>query len=152
MKRYLPAFLILILCACQAQPTPNPTPTESLPLVIEQEQNPFAPRPEDSSLIEAGILLTSLDLSETTEITPARAELTILGSMPSVCNELRIEVNRPNSAYEIRIEIYSVINPKVDCENVFQQFETSILLGIYSAGVYSIWVNSSFVGDIVSYE
>jgi subtilisin-like proprotein convertase family protein len=71
--------------------------------------------------------------------------------MPSVCNELRIKVNPPNAAYQIFIEIYSIVNPNRNCENVFQQFETSILLGEYSTGQYSIWVNGSFVGDIVSY-
>ena len=151
MKRFQLFFLIFILNACLAQPTPIPAPAESAPVVITQEENPYAPKPEDAGFIQAGVILTSLDLSEITDAAPARTELTILGSMPGVCNELRIKVSLPNQAYEIFIEIYSIANPKLKCENVFQQFETSIMLGEYSAGVYSIWVNSSFVGNIVSY-
>lgn len=141
----------LLLSACLAQPTPQPTATASGPLVITPEENPYAPIPEDVSMQQAGVILTSLDLSELADVTPLRTELTILGSMPSVCNELRIKVNPPDDVYQIFIEIYSIVNPDVDCENVFQQFETSILLGEYSAGQYSIWVNGGFVGDIVSY-
>ncbi len=149
MKKCWLLISIILLSACQAQSVPTPTAANSGPVVIALEENPYAPKPEDASLIQAGIILTSLDLSETSQA--GRTKLNILGSMPSVCNELRIKVNPPNQAYEIRIEMYSIANPGVNCDNVFQQFETSILLGEYSAGVYSIWVNSSFVGDIVSY-
>jgi subtilisin-like proprotein convertase family protein len=71
--------------------------------------------------------------------------------MPSVCSELRIKVNPPNIEYQISIEIYSVADPKLNCENVFQQVDTTVLLGAYSAGQYTIWVNDSYVGDMVSY-
>ena len=148
---YFVLCFALLLSACFAQPTPEPTPTPSGPLVISPEENPYAPKPEDASMIQAGVILTSLDLSEIADLTPLRTRLTILGSMPSVCNELRIKVNPPDNTYRIDIEIYSIVNPNLNCENVFQQFETSILLGEYSAGQYSIWVNNEFVGDIVSY-
>lgn len=148
---YCALCLTLLVSACFAQPTIESTPTIAAPLVIKQEENPYAPRLEDVSMREAGVILTSLDLSELPDTTPLRSELTILGSMPSVCNELRIKVNPPDDSYQIFIEIYSIVNPDVNCENVFQQFETSILLGEYSAGQYTIWVNGSFVGDIVSY-
>ena len=151
MKKFMLLCFTLLLSACLAQPTPEPTPTTSGPIVINPEENPYAPKPEDLGMTQAGVILTSLDLSELVEVTPLRTQLTILGSMPSVCNELRIKVNPPNAAYQILIEIYSIVNPNRNCENVFQQFETSILLGEYSTGQYSIWVNGSFVGDIVSY-
>lgn len=148
MKKLQYLFLTFLLSACLAQPVTSLS-TEDIPVLITQEENSYAPQPEDASLIKAGIILTSLDLSDTSQ--PGRTKLTILGSMPSVCNELRVKVNPPNLAYEIAIEIYSIENPNLKCENVFQQVETSILLGEYSPGQYSIWVNSTFVGSIVSY-
>jgi hypothetical protein len=141
----------LLLTSCAAQTAPEPTHAPLVPIVILQEENPYAQKPEDRSWVQAGIILTSLDLSDRTDITPARTQLTILGSMPSVCDVLRVKVEQPNPAYEIRVEIYSIENPNKPCENVFQQVETSILLGKYSAGEYSVWVNSKFVGNIVSY-
>ena len=151
MKRTLFLLLILITSACAAKPTPEPTPTASAPYVLKQEENPYAPKPEDLSLKQDGVILTSTSLSERFDLTPIRAELHILGSMPSVCSELRIKVNPPNIKYQISIEIYSVSDSKLKCENVFQQVDTTILLGAYSAGQYSVWVNESFVGSIASY-
>jgi hypothetical protein len=151
MKQTLFLLLIFILSACAAQPTQEPTPTAVAPFVIKQEENRYAPKAEDIGLTQDGVMLTSLGLSERFDLTPMRAELHIFGSMPSVCSELRIKVNPPNIEYQISIEIYSVADPKLKCENVFQQVDTTILLGAYSAGQYTIWVNENFVGSMVSY-
>jgi hypothetical protein len=153
MKRILFLLPILFLSACAAQPTqaPIPTPTISAPLVLKQEENPYAPKTNDLVLNQDGITLTSLSLSERYDLTPLRAELHLFGSMPSVCSELRIKVNPPDNQYKISIEAYSVSDLKLKCENVFQQVDTTILLGVYSPGQYTVWVNDSYVGDIVSY-
>jgi hypothetical protein len=151
MKRTLFLLLILILSACIAQPTQEPTPTISVPFVLKQEENPYTPKTADLGMKEDGVILTSVSLSERYDLTPLRAELHVLGSMPSVCSELRIKVNPPNIEYQISIEIYSVVDPKQNCENVFQQVDTTILLGAYSAGQYTVWVNDSLVGSIASY-
>jgi hypothetical protein len=151
MKKTLFLLLILILSACAAQPTQEPTPTISVPYVLKQGENPYAPKDGDLSLKQDGVILTSLSLSERYDLTPTRAELHIFGSMPSVCSELRIKVNPPNIDYQISIEIYSVADPKLNCENVFQQVDTSILLGAYSEGQYTVWVNENLVGSIASY-
>jgi len=150
IKQAVFLLLILSLSACAAQPTAA-VPTTSAPFVIKQEENPYAPKAEDIGLTQDGVTLTSLGLSERFDLTPMRAELHIFGSMPSVCSELRIKVNPPNLEYQISIEIYSVADLKLNCENVFQQVDTTILLGAYSAGEYMIWVNDNFVGSIVSY-
>ena len=151
MKQINMIILTLLLSGCIVTPTPQPTSTINVPFVIKQEENPFAPKPEDTSKRQTGVILTSLNLSEHPDLTPVRAELNILGSVPSSCHELRVKINPPTAAYEIFIEIYSIVNPNLNCEDVFQQIETSILLGVYSAGRYSIWVNDELVGDIVSY-
>jgi hypothetical protein len=151
MKQTVFLLLVLILSACTAQSTLEPTPTASAPFVIKQEENPYAPKTEDVSLKQDGVILTSVDLSERYDLAPLRTELHVLGSMPSVCSELRIKVNPPDNKYQISIEIYSIADINLKCENVFQQFETTILLGAYSAGQYTVWVNENFVGSIASY-
>ena len=127
------------------------TPTPEIPLLLKQEENPFAPQTEDVGKQQAGVILTSLNLLERSDLDPLRVELNILGSMPSVCNELRVKFNPPDAAYQIFIEIYSLVNPIVNCDNVFQQFKTTILLGLYSRGQYTVWVNDAYVGDFTSY-
>lgn len=151
MKRILFLLLVFILSACAAQPTQEPTPTISAPFVLKQEENPYAPRPEDLGMKQDGVIITSLSLSERYDLTPIRPELHVLGSMPSVCSELRIKVNPPNAEYQVNIEAYSVVDPEQNCENVFQQVDTTILLGAYSPGQYQVLVNDSYVGDFASY-
>jgi hypothetical protein len=152
MKRISPLLLCLILASCAVlHPAPTPAPTISAPYVVRHEDNPYAPKLEDVGMKEENIILTSTSLSERYDLTPIRAELHILGSMPSVCSELRIKVNPPNAQYQIGIDTYSVANLKLNCENIFQQFEVSLLLGEYSPGQYTVWVNDTFVGSVASY-
>ena len=152
MKRIFFLLFSPILVSCAAlQPATTSTPTTPLPLVLKSEENPYAPKLEDVSLKQEEITLTSTSLSERYDLTPIRAELHVLGSIPSVCSELRIKVNPPNEQYQIRIEAYSVANLKQNCENVFQQFEVVLLLGEYSPGQYTVWVNDNLAGSMASY-
>ncbi len=98
-----------------------------------------------------GVTLTSISLSERFDLTPSRVVVRLLGSMPSVCNELRVEVNLPDAQGRIFMDVYSLINKDMDCDNVFQQFEATILLGTYSSGRYTIWINEGLIGDFVAY-
>ena len=151
MKRIIFLFLVSILSACAALPTTLPAPTAGAPFVIKQEENQYAPRKKDVNLKRDEIVLTASNLSERYDLTPLRAELHILGSMPSVCSQLRIKVNSPNNEYKINIEVYGVSDLKLKCENVFQQFDITILLGAYSLGQYTVWVNGNLAGTLASY-
>jgi hypothetical protein len=152
MRRILASLLSLILVSCAAlQPDPQPTSTPSAPYIIRQEENPYAPQAEDFNKKEDGVILTSIDFSERYDMNPIRAELHVLGSMPSVCSELRIKISPPNELYQIHVEIYSIAALNLKCENVFQQFEASLLLGEYSPGQYTVWVNDRLSGSIASY-
>jgi hypothetical protein len=144
-------LVVFLLSGCLALPTPEPTATVRAPQMLSPEENPYAPQLEDVKLIRAGIILTSINLSERTDLNPARIGINLLGSMPSTCNQLRLQVNPPDKEYRIYVEAYSLIDPKKKCENVFQQFETNIMLGVYAPGRYTIWVNDVFIGDFTSY-
>ena len=143
-------ILVALLSACIAQPAPQSTPTAAAPLVIRSADNPYASKPGDSNLRVAGVDLTSMDLAEHTGDAPIRVVLRILGSLPRTCNALRIDVPEPNQQYQIMVKVYSLLYPNVGCDNVFQLFTASVLLGVYSAGRYTVWVNGGFVGDFVS--
>jgi hypothetical protein len=151
MKQVVFLLLFLLTNACAAQPTQVPIPTAGAPYVIKQEENPYEPRMYDLTMKQDGVILTSTNLSERYDLTPIRAELHVQGSMPSVCSELRIKVNPPDNQYQINIDIYGVTNQKLNCENVFQRFDTTILLGVYSPGQFTILVNDNIVGSLASY-
>ena len=151
MKRSFLLLTAILLTSCIAAPTAEPTPTAAPPYRITPDENPFEPKLEDVGRQTATVTITSVLLSERYEFSPVRSAISFVGYMPSVCNELRVEISPPDEEYNVFIEVYSLINPNVQCDNVFQQFETTILLGMYSPGRYSVWVNDSLVGDFVSY-
>ncbi|MDP1715319.1 MAG: hypothetical protein Q8L41_11310 [Anaerolineales bacterium] len=153
MKRvhFLVITVFLSACAALRAPTPTSTPTTVIPLILLVEENPYRPQLEDTSLSIAGIELTSINLLERFDLDPFRVQLRLSGSLPSVCNELRIEVAPPNENFQVVMEVYSLANPNIRCEHVLQQFEASILLGVYSTGRYTVWVNEGLVGDFIMY-
>lgn len=144
-------ILLLTLSACLPAPTPEPTPTAYVPYRIALEENPYAPRTGDLGKQIAGVTITSVSLSERFDLTPSRVVVGLLGYMPSVCSELRISVEPPDEEFHIFIEVYSLMDTSITCDRVFQQFEASIMLGTYSSGRYTVWVNDSLVGDFVTY-
>jgi hypothetical protein len=143
-------FFALLLTGCIPVPTLEPTATTVVPYRITPEDNPYAPQTSDIGMTLAGVTITSISLSERFDLSPSRVAVRILGSMPSVCNELRIEVSLPDEQARIFIEVYSLVNPEVTCDNVFQQFEATVLLGTYSNGRYTVWINEGLIGDCVA--
>jgi len=60
---------------------------------------------------------------------------------------LRAEVSEPDSENNIYVELYSLSEPGVICVQVLQQFDTSIPLGSYSEGEYSVYLNGVKVSE-----
>jgi hypothetical protein len=134
-----------------ALPTPEPTATVSLPSVLVSADNAYQLQPDEANLVHAGVEISSISLIERVELDPIRVEVDFLGSLPTTCNQLRMEVGLPDNQYRINITLYSVVKPGPKCEQVLQQFEANTLLGVYSAGRYTVWVNGGPVGDFVVY-
>lgn len=150
-RAYLLILFLPVLNACLSAPAAEPTATAIPPREITPAENPYAPQSDDTRLQQAGVTVTSVNLSERLDLTPRRAAVSILGYMPGVCNELRIKVNPPDGERQIFIEVYSLMDPSAACEGVFRQFEATILLGTYTNGRYTVWVNGERVGDFVVY-
>lgn len=151
MKQIVLVGCVFLLSACSNLVISAPTATAPLPYRITPDDNAYAPKLEDVNLLIAGATITSVNLSENFDFTSPRALLNILGYMPSVCNELRVDIPAPDANFRIFVEVYSLINDDIACDDVFQQFEVSILLGNYSTGRYTIWINDVLAGDFVSY-
>ncbi len=151
MKRITFIIPLIILAGCTTIPTPEPTASPASPAIIQVEENPYRPQAKDAGAKIAGAIVDNTNLVERFDLDPFRVELNISGSVPSVCNELRVDVSPPNANYQIYIEVYSLIDKNVNCDNVFQQFEASLLLGVYSNGRYTVWVNEGYAGDFITY-
>jgi hypothetical protein len=151
MKKIIILLSSALLCACIPAPTPEATQTPPAPYRITPDENPFAPRTNDADRQTASVTITSVTISERYEFTPPRAAIVVTGYMPGVCNELRVKIEPPDEDFRVFIEAYSLRDPNIQCDDVFQQFEAEILLGRYSSGRYSVWVNDALAGDFVSY-
>jgi hypothetical protein len=151
MRSALVLTLTVLLTGCIPIPTLEATETIPPPARLTPDENPFAPQLEDVNWEVAAVTITAVSLSERYDFTPPRAALNLAGYMPSVCNELRVNISPPDEEYRVSVEVYSLINPTVQCDNVFQAFEADILLGTYSRGRFSVWVNGALMGDFVSY-
>ena len=140
-----------LLSACIAIPTAEPTATAALPSVLVSADNSYLPQPGDANLTQAGVEIESINLVERVDMDPIRVQVDFSGSLPTTCNQLRMEVGLPNAQYQIDIKMYSVVKPGPKCEQVLQQFSASVLLGQYSNGRYTVLVNGGLVGDFVVY-
>lgn len=151
MKNKSWILLLCLLSSCIAVPTPKPTATISIPSVLVSADNAYLLQPDEATLTRAGVEISSISLIERVELNPVRVEVDFLGSLPTTCNQLRMEVGLPDNQYQININMYSIVKPGPKCEQVLQQFEANVLLGVYSPGRYTVLVNGGLVGDFVVY-
>lgn len=151
MKRGILLLFVLTLAACLPIPATEAAPTPISARQLTPADNPYAPADDDIRLQRGGVTINSVNLAERLDLTPRRVTVYFIGSMPSVCSELRVEVRPPDNERRIFIEIYSLMDPSAACERVFQRFEAAILLGTYTDGRYTVWVNGELVGDFTVY-
>lgn len=90
-----------------------------------------------------------LDKNEVTvlETDPVQAGLLLVGSLPTPCHYLRVNMTAPDAENKIALEVFSLADPAAVCVQVLQPFETTVNLGSFAAGSYTIWVNGLQVGE-----
>jgi hypothetical protein len=143
--------LAVLISGCIPTPTPQPTVSVPPPSVLISANNEYRLQPDEETLTRGGVEISSVSLIERVDLNPIRVEVNFIGSLPTTCNQLRLEVGLPDDQYQINITAYSIVKPGPKCEQVLQQFEASILLGVYSPGRYVVLINGGTVGDFVVY-
>jgi hypothetical protein len=143
--------LAVLISGCIPTPTPQPTVPIPPPSVLISADNPYLLQPDEETLTRGGVEMSSVSLIERVDINPVRVQVNLLGSLPTTCNQLRLEVGLPDDRYQINIIAFTIVKPGPKCEQVLQQFEASILLGVYSPGRYLVLINGGAVGDFVVY-
>ncbi len=137
--------------------TPKATefpPTNLTPVMVEPPEQ-TAPKPinsehlpqrEDSNLTRGNVFIDHSDLL-IMESYPIQVALELQGSLPTPCNQLRVIAKPPDEQNQIKVDVYSVIDPAKACVQVLEPFETNIGLGSFPTGHYSVWVNGELVGE-----
>jgi len=165
MFRFLFVSIIIIfsaiLAACSAstptetQPAPSITPQDQTVkspdddpgTMIPEMENPYSPQEGDVSLGRSEVMLESKELL-VRESFPPQYALVLKGALPTPCHQLRVANLAPDSDNQIKVEIYSVIDPNVICVQILEAFEATVELDGYPAGKYSVWVNEEKVGEM----
>lgn len=125
------AFLMAALATMSGCPGMNPPDLDS---------NPFRPRPGDALLQRAGAevdrVTSLLALSD-----PPRVSLRLEGTLPTPCHQLRVVPIVDTPAREIRLEVYSLVDPDQVCIQVLAPFDGSLLYSELAAGDWTVIVN-----------
>lgn len=113
--------------------------------------NNFAPRDSDKDLQRSPAFFEkgAFELL-TMESYPPQFNLSITGSLPNPCHELRVQVAPPDKDNKIQLEIYSVVDPGMMCTEVLKEFQENINLGSFPEGHYEIYVNGEKVAEFDS--
>lgn len=139
-----------------AQNTPVPAPVTDAPLepkpgettsAGEGERSPLDPLPNESEMARGNVFVdeSSVVLMESY---PVQAALLVSGSLPTPCHELRATVSEPDEENKIYVELFSITDPNMACIQMLEQFSTSIPLGSYTSGSYTVYLNGEEVGEI----
>lgn len=161
------AILIILVTACAATPqstpdvknmpptdtpeVPQATPTPTSPDTGDQGSqapvSPLEPIPGEEKMVRGSVFIDATDIL-LLESYPVQVILKVSGNLPTPCHALRAKVSEPNEKREIHVELYSLTDPGAICIQVLQPFETSIPLGSYESGEYTIFVNREEVGKV----
>lgn len=153
MKQILFIITILIFASSACLPitggpvNQNPSyPNPSYPNPSAPQTGDFAPQPGDADLLRGEVYLDSTELL-TLESFPLQFMLSLKGSLPTPCHQLRVAVSPPDPENIIRVDVYSVTDPDTICIQILQTFEVNFPLGSYPTGHYTVWVNGKQVTE-----
>ena len=154
MKKFILTLILFILglSAC-AKVSEHGQPVETVsvePTIVIAEETlvppAYLPQPSDSRLTKAKAIVDSSSLVFTTG-DPVQVELIFSGHLPTPCHELRVHIPEPDADGNIMIEIYSLTEADILCEQVLRSFNETIILGVYPRGSYLVWINGGVVGN-----
>ncbi len=123
--------LLLLLAACTY---PGSEPTETLPTTIT-----------GGNMIRGEVFIqeTSISIAESF---PMQIFLSVVGELPTPCNELMWEVDETPGRFDVTM--WSEIDPAVSCIAVIEPFEVNIKLGDTEGGTFEVHVNGELVETI----
>lgn len=152
MKTIIYIFLIFSLLAACAPLTPAPdAPVSSNETPVrgsETPQRPSLPLPEDTTLERGPAFVDSAEVL-ILESFPPQYMLSLAGSLPTPCHQLRVNVSPPDAENVIVVTVYSLVDPNMICIQVLQSFAENINLGSFAPGKYAVQIDG---GPILEFD
>jgi hypothetical protein len=110
-------------------------------------QNSLDPKPGDENLIRGPVYLKETQIY-VLESYPMQVRLQLKGDLPTPCHQLRAVVSEPDSQDRINVELYSLVEPDLNCIQVLESFDETVSLGSFTGGSFTVWVNWEKVEDL----
>jgi hypothetical protein len=152
---HLLLLIALLLSACAPASTPAAEPPDTVvtsPATTDPGIGdttippPYAPQPGDVNL-ERNPITVSEPAILLRESFPVQVALDLKGELPTPCHLLRVAINPKNTENEIQLDVYTVVNPQVNCTQVVKPFQQIVELGTFPGGHYTVWVNGTLIGE-----
>lgn len=142
---------VVLFSACSpvdAKPTQDPEQPVSSDSGnhMPSQDEVYSPQPGDTALIVDTVYLDSMDVL-VMESYPPQILLQLTGNLPTPCHLLRIEAGQPDEENNLRIGVYSVVDPNLVCTMMLQPFEQGVGLGSFPTGDYDLYVNDTLAGE-----
>jgi len=161
--RKLSLLAALALAACQplalpsepaAQPSHTPADAPDKPVNSSDEISTFdpnlpsyAPQAGDGALERGPAFLDEVDL-RSAESFPPQIFVSLRGSLPTPCHQLRVTVGQPDAQNQLVMEVYSLSQPGRMCQQVLKAFEVNVPLGpMPASGHYTVIVNGELTRE-----
>lgn len=130
-----------VLPALPAGQPEYPLPQASVPVgQAPGTAQPWESQPGDDKLQRGNVYLDSQQIL-TLESFPPQFVLELKGNLPTPCNKLRVKINPPDENRQIKVEVYSLVDPAEICIQVLEAFQVSVPLKDLPTGTYKVLVN-----------
>jgi hypothetical protein len=146
MKKILFALTAIVFTLSACAPVTNVPPVDIQTATPQGSETSPSPIPTDSNFVRGNVFVDSTDLL-ILESYPLQFMLALKGSLPTPCNQLRVDVSPPDSENKISVDVYSVVPADAICAQVLEPFEENFPLGSFPAGHYTLWVNGELVTE-----
>jgi hypothetical protein len=105
-------------------------------------------QPGDSKLIHGDV---SLDIENSqlfiSDSQPRLVSAILQVELPNPCYQLRILNTQSTDKNQINLEVYGLYDPRVMCTEMIQPEHITYLLGSFTSGHYSVYVNGQLLGE-----
>jgi hypothetical protein len=130
-------------------PTSEPSKpvTSDSPAVLNPvARSPLDSLPGEDQMVRGNVFIDTSQVI-TMESQPLQIAVHLTGSLPTPCHKLRARLSPPDAQHRINLEVYSLVEPDVVCTQVLQPFDTTIPLGSFPKGQYSVMLNGKEAGQ-----
>jgi hypothetical protein len=141
------SLLIISLAGCSLLPPSGTLPT-STPASPSIPTSGYEPQSGDDKLKRDQVFLEAGNSSVVTmESYPVQVSVVLNGNLSDPCHQLRVMISPANAQNEIKLDVYSVVDPSVACITVLKPFTANVPLGNYAGGHYMVYVNGQLFGE-----